>query len=88
MFPPGSSKSFKRTLHDPLATDVNPRTGGHLSVHRQSHPLEAIELGVIIPLTDEIGVRDQDSRRFVMRAEFADRLSRLNEKSFVVFQFA
>src|SRR5262249_14143106 len=86
MLPPGSSKSFKRTLHDSLATDVNPRTGRHLSVHRQSHPLEPIELGVIIPLTDKIRVRDQNPRGFIMRAEFPDRLSRLNEKRFVVFE--
>ena len=88
MFSPGSGKSFKRTLHDPLAADVNPRTGRHLSVHRQSHPLEPIELGIVIPLADEIGVGDQDARCFIMGSEFADRLSRLNQKRFVVFEFA
>ena len=88
MFPPGSSESFKRTLHDPLATDVNPRTGRHLSVHRQSHPLEAIELTVIVPLSYEIRIRDQDARCFIVGPKFADRLSRLHEKGFVVFEFA
>ena len=75
MFPPGSSKSFKRTLHDALAADVNPRAGSHLSVHRQSHPLEPIELGVVVPLPNEIGVGDQDTRCFIVGPEFADRLS-------------
>src|SRR5262249_19919774 len=85
MFSPGSSESFEGALHDPLATDVNPRTGRHLSVHRQSHPFEAIKLGIIIPLTNEVGVGDQDARCFIMRAEFPNRLSRLNEKRLVVF---
>src|SRR6185312_15973127 len=75
MFPPGSSKSFKRTLHDALATDVNPRAGGHLAIHRQSHPLETIKLGVVVPLPNEIGVGDQDTRCFIVGPEFADRLS-------------
>src|SRR5437762_2214760 len=88
MFPPGSGKSFKGTLNNPLAADVNPRARSHLSVHRQSHPLEPIELGVVVPLPDEIGVGDQDARCFIVGPEFADRLSRLNEKSFVVFELA
>ena len=88
MFPPGSGKSFKRTLHDPLAADVNPRAGRHLSVHRQSHPLETIELGIVVPLPDKIGVGDQDARCFIVGPKFADRLSRLNEKGFVIFEFA
>src|SRR4029077_11133295 len=84
MFQPSRGKSFKRTLHDSLATDINPRTGSHLSVHRQPHLLEAIELGIIIPLTDEIGVRDQDARCFIVGSKSADRLSRFHEKRFVI----
>src|SRR5438874_3242117 len=87
MFPPGRRKSFKRPLNDSLAADVNPRSGCHLSVHRQSHPLEAIELGVVVPLADEIRICDQDPRCFTVRPEFADRFSRLDKERFVVFQF-
>src|SRR3954447_21027364 len=86
MFPPGSGKSFKRALHYSLATDVNPRTGCHLSVHRQTHSLEAIELGIVIPLTDKIRVGDQNTRCFIVGPKLANRLSRLNEKRFVVFE--
>src|SRR5262249_38813371 len=84
VFSPGSGKSFKRTLDNSLTTDVNPRTGRHLSVHRQSHSLEAIELGIVIPLTNKIGVGDQNTRRFVVRPEFPNRLSGLHEKRFVI----
>ena len=27
-------EGFERALHDSLAADVDPRTGGHLSIHR------------------------------------------------------
>ena len=88
MFSSCRRKCFKCPLHDSLATDINPRAGRHLSVHRQSHPLEAIELGVVIPLTDEVGVRDQDTRRFIVRPEFPNRLSRLDQERFVVLECA
>jgi hypothetical protein len=88
MLSPGSSKSFKRALHDSLATDINPRTRCHLPVHRQPHSFEAIELCIVIPLTNKIGVGDQNTRCFIMGPEFADGLSRLNEKRFVVFELA
>src|SRR4029077_14083917 len=87
MFQSGGCERFECPLHDSLAADVNPRTGSHLSVHRQSDPLESIELGIIIPLTDEIGVRDQDARCFIVGPKLADRLSRLHEKRFVIFHF-
>src|SRR5882724_554309 len=88
MFPAGCGKSLKRTLHDSLATDINPRAGGHLAIHRQPYLLEAIELTVIVPLSHEIRIRDQDARCFIVGPKFADRLSRLNEKRFVIFQLA
>ena len=54
MFPASGGKGFECTLHDSLAADVNPRAGRHLAVHRQAQALEAIKLGVIVPLSDEI----------------------------------
>ena len=84
MFSACRRKSFKGPLNDSLAANVNPRAGSHLSVHRQPHALEAIELGVVVPLSHEIRVRDQDPRRFTVRPEFADRFSRLDQKRFVI----
>jgi hypothetical protein len=86
MFSPRSGKGFKRSLHDPLTADINPRTGRHLSIHRQSQPFEAIELGIVVPLTDKIGVGDQNARRFIVCSKFSDRFPRLNEKRLVVFK--
>src|SRR5207245_6699662 len=37
LFAAGRGKRLKCTLHDSLATDVNPRTGGHLPVHGKTH---------------------------------------------------
>ena len=34
MFFSRCAKRFERALHDPLAADVNPGTGCHLSIHR------------------------------------------------------
>ena len=45
-------EGFERALDDPLAPDVNPRTGGHLSVHRETEALEPIEFRVVRPLAD------------------------------------
>ena len=86
MLAAGCRKRFECSLHDSLAADVNPRTGGHLAVHGESQPLEPIELRVVGPLSDQIGIRDQDARRFIVGPEFPDRLSRLDEQCLVVLQ--
>ena len=54
MFASGSGESFERALHDSLTADVDPGPRSHLAVHRQSETLEAIELRVVVPLTDKI----------------------------------
>ena len=54
MFSSGGGERFECTLHDSLTADINPRTGGHLAVHRQTEAFEAIELGVVVPIADEI----------------------------------
>ncbi len=86
MFFPGRAKGFERALHNSLAADVNPGTGRHLSIHRQPEPFEFVELLVVRPITNEIGIRDQYSWGFIVGAEFADRLARLNEQGLVVFK--
>ena len=37
-------------------------------------------------MADEIGVRNQDARRFIMRSENANRLAGLHQQRFIVFQ--
>src|SRR5882724_3627596 len=86
MFASGGSERLERALHDSLATNVNPRTGGHLSVHDEAHSLEAIEFRVVRPLTDKIGIRDQNARSFFVRPEFSHGLSRLDKERLVVFE--
>src|SRR5690349_3152708 len=50
MFSTRLGKGFESSLHNSLAADVNPRTSGHLPVHRQAKPFEPIELRIIVPL--------------------------------------
>ncbi len=88
MFAAGSGERFERSLHYSLATDVNPRAGGHLSVHGESHSLEAIEFRVVRPVADQIGIRDQHARRFVVRPEFPHWFAGLHEERLVVFESA
>ena len=54
MFSSSSSESFKCSLHDALASNVNPRTGSHLAVHGQAESLEPIEFRIIRPVADKI----------------------------------
>src|SRR5262245_34866602 len=88
MFASGCSESFKRALHDSLAADVNPGARSHLAVHRQAKTFEAIELCVIVPLSNEVGIRDKDARRFIVRPEFAHWLPGLHEECFIVSELA
>src|SRR5258705_8163349 len=37
-------------------------------------------------MTNQIGIRDEHSRGFLVSAEFADRLARLNEQGLIVFK--
>ena len=73
-------------LHDALRADVDPRAGRHLAVHRQPLGLEPPERVPVGPVRHEQRVRDQHARRHLVRAEHADRLSRLHEQGLVVRQ--
>ncbi len=73
-------------LEDPLRTDVYPRSGRHLAVHRQAGPLELPERLPVGPLADEVRVGDQDARRPFVSPEDTDRLARLDQQRLVVLQ--
>ena len=72
-----------RALQDALRADVDPRSGGHLPVHREAELLEPAELGPRRPVAHEVRVRDQHARRPLVRAEHADRLAGLHEQRLV-----
>ena len=73
-------------LQDALRSDVDPRSRGHLAVHREALGLQAPERVPIGPLRDQHRVRDQHPGSRGLRAEHADRLPRLDEEGLVVVQ--
>ena len=79
-------KRFIGALQDPLGADVDPRTGGHLAIHRETQLLEAAEFIPICPIPDQVGVGQKHARSPFMRAHHANRFARLHEHRFVVLQ--
>ncbi len=77
---------LERALEDPLRTDVNPRPGCHLPVHRQALALEVAEDVPGRPLADEVAVRDQDPRRPLVCPQHAHWLAGLDQQGLVVRQ--
>ena len=77
---------FVRALQDALRADVDPRAGRHLAVHREPEPFEPAKLVAGRPARHEVRIGDQHARRFVVRADDADRLAALHEQRFVVFE--
>ena len=71
-------------LHDALGADVDPRAGGHLTVHGQPQLLQASKFGPRGPVADEVGVGDEHPRRPLVGAHDADRPARLHEHRLVV----
>ena len=69
-----------------MGANVNPASGGHLAVHHQAGTVEFVKLFPIIPVAHQIGIAKQNARGIVVSAKNGYRLSRLNEKSFVIFQ--
>src|SRR5438477_1698599 len=79
---------FVRPLQDALRSDVDPRAGGHLAVHRQSERFEAAELVPRRPLRNQHRVGDQDPGRPLVRLEDSDRLARLHQQRLVALETA
>ena len=75
-------------LQDPLRPDVDPRTGGHLPVHREPGVLQLAEGVPVRPLRDQHRVHDQHPWRHLVRAEHRHRLPRLHEQGLVVGEVA
>ena len=79
-------EGFVGALHDALAADINPGTGGHLPVHHQAQAIEFGEMLPIGPVRHQVAVGDQHARRVFMRGKHAHRLARLHQQSLVVAQ--
>jgi long-chain acyl-CoA synthetase len=79
---------FVRALQDSLRSDVDPASGRHLAVHRQSGAVELAEFLPVIPVADQIRVGDQHARRIFMRAEDSDWFAGLHQKRLVIFEAA
>ena len=88
MFSSGGGERFVGALQNSLRADVDPASGGHLAVHHQAGAVELVEMLPIVPMADEIGIRDQHARRVGVRAENADGLAGLHEQRFVIFERA
>jgi len=83
----GLDEGLVGALDDALATDVDPRAGGHLAVHHQPGPVELVEVLPGRPVRHQVGVGDQHPRRVAMGFEHADRLARLHQQGLVAVEF-
>ena len=79
-------EALVRALQDSLRADVDPRSGGHLPVHREALVFEAAELVPVRPIGHQVGVGDQHPRRPLVGAHDADRLARLDEHRLVALE--
>ena len=88
VLPGAFGKGLVGTLENPLGADVDPRARRHLAEHGETQGLEPAELLPGSPARDQVGVGDQYSRRFLVGAEYADRLAGLHEQGLVPGQTA
>ena len=86
LFASDSSERLIRSLQDSLRADVNPGSGSHLAVHRESLGFEFPELGPIRPVTHKVRVGDENAWRPFMGREDSHGLSRLHQECLVGFE--
>ncbi len=86
MPPRDRREGLVRALQDPLCSDVDPRPGSHLAVHRQSGVFQPPELVPRRPPRHDQRVRDEHARRPLVRAKDAHRFAGLHEEGLVLLQ--
>ena len=86
MLTPGFSKSFVGSLHNALSSNVNPRSRGHLAVHRQTLLVEFVKVIPGRPVWHKIGIGDQHTRRIFVGAKHANGFARLYQQGFIIIQ--
>src|SRR5699024_2587288 len=79
-------KSLIGSLQNTLCADVDPRAGGHLSVHGKSHLVEAAEFIPVRPFRHQVRVGNEHTRGFFMRLEHAHGLDALYQHGLIIFQ--
>ena len=77
------NKRFVSALHNPLAADVDPRSGRHLPEHHQTGPVEFTKVFPVRPRRHQVRIGDQHPGRVLVRLEHADRLAGLHQEGLV-----
>ena len=77
-----------RPLNDALGADIDPGAGRHLAVHHEPLLIQLMEMIPVRPMRHEVGVRNQNARRVLVRAEHANRLAGLDEQRLVGLELA
>ena len=88
MLAAGFHEGFVSALHNPLAANVDPAPGGHLTIHRQPFGIQLVEVFPRRPVRHQVRVGDQHAWRIFMGFEYADRLAGLHQQGFVVFEMS
>ncbi len=79
-------KSLVGSLQNTLRPDVNSGTRRHLAIHGQPEGVQAAELIPMGPFRNQVGIGDEDPRRFLMSFKNPRRFARLDEQSLIVVQ--
>ena len=80
------TEGLERALQNALGADVDPGSRRHLAVHHQAFGFQLAELLPVGPVTDEVRIRQEHTRRPDVRAEDADGLSGLHQHCLVVLE--
>src|SRR5262249_49559799 len=83
MSPSHRAERLVRALENSLRSDVDPRPGGHLPVHRETESLELAEFFPRSPPANEVAVRDKNARSRWLRTKDGDGRAALHEQSLV-----
>ena len=77
------AEGFEGALEDSLGGDVDPGAGGHLAVHDEAFGFEFAEFGPGGPVTDKVGVGDEDAGCPGVGFPDGDGFAGLDEEGFV-----
>ena len=80
------AKRFISALQDALRANIDPRAGGHLTVHDQALGCQFVEVLLGCPVGHQVRVGNQHPGRVGVRAEDAHGFARLHQQGFVLFK--
>ena len=73
-------------LQNALCSDVDPRTGRHLTVHHEALAIQFLEVLPRGPTADEVRVRDQNAWGMLMCTKDTHGFARLNQECLIRFK--